>query len=415
MVEIVFSEQIKSESTPLWSQSQSKISNVEPFLKFSVPTQNPSFKLNVAELIVTVPPKSTVTVPVVAKISTDGSVITILPPFSIFKLWNVQLCPALNVPPFSIFILVPTPPDAAKAPLVVIVCLTINKSVVLAAGVATVHVPEINRSQVAVPEVGQVPFVNVLYVPFATSVTSKEVDKALLNNKPDDITVNCLPVWAKVCTNPLKVINPEDTLPLTGEPVNVPDEVIVVAVVKSKSLLPFTSFAETVGDGVITPLTTTFVGACTNANLSAITSILFLSVVVLEVAPPAFAAANNELPAAAVTEAIVNCNCWLSVTTVLKVILNVKFSWVPSSAVTFAPLNPENEIVPAPIVGELLTNVFALKSAAVLILAILVTLNVIADNSVPKASASVKVAPPSRSVNWKTPILFAVFVIEAAW
>jgi hypothetical protein len=75
-----------------------------------------------------------------------------------------------------------------------------------------------------------------------------------------------------------------------------------------------------------------------------------------------------------------------------------------SAAFKSVLLKPVNVIVPAPvfIVAALLIKVVCEappKSAALLILAMFVTLKVIAVSSVDKASASFAVAPPSLIVN----------------
>jgi len=53
------------------------------------------------------------------------------------------------------------------------------------------------------------------------------------------------------------------------------------------------------------------VGCCKKAKLEAFTSSLFLSPVILEVAPPASEVANTEPLGFAVADAMVNCNCSL--------------------------------------------------------------------------------------------------------
>ena len=160
-----------------------------------------------------------------------------------------------------------------------------------------------------------------------------------------------------------------------------------------------TSCAATVTAGLMLTLTLTELGCCVKLSFVAVTSILFLSAVILDCAPPAFAVANPDPLALAVALAMVNCICWLSVTVALKLKRNVKFFVLLSSAVTFAPDKPENAIVPLPITGALFTKAFPKNKAALRILALLVTLKVIALSSVPEASASLAAAPPSRSVN----------------
>ena len=77
-----------------------------------------------------------------------------------------------------------------------------------------------------------------------------------------------------------------------------------------------------------------------NNKSVAVTSNLFLSLTILETAPPAFALPKTEPLLFAVADVIVNCNCSLSVTVVLKLTLKVK---EPMSSSDTVYENPEKE------------------------------------------------------------------------